>query len=185
MGTKRRRRTASNPLSMGSDGYDLRGQTEELPPEQVGLEGETEADLLTPLPVSGDVTAFSLPAIDSESPILALAASLTARRESLGLSLADVARASHMSPRTITRLEQEPLDKLDAPFYVKNRLRLYAGALRLDPDEVVDFFVEALRAQHATTTLSQGRLDVRTWLPWMVGGAVVVAVVVVVMINLW
>jgi cytoskeletal protein RodZ len=91
-----------------------------------------------------------------------------------------------MSPRTITALECEDLERLDAPFYVKNRLRLYASSLRIaDPNQVVSFYESALSSRHATTTMPFSKLSLHSWVPWAVGGGILLALAIALSLALW
>ncbi len=61
-----------------------------------------------------------------------------------GLSIDEVARATHVSSRFLLALEDDDFDELPAPVYVRGFLRLYAGQLGLDPDELLELLPEGL-----------------------------------------
>jgi cytoskeletal protein RodZ len=62
---------------------------------------------------------------------------LRSAREARGLSVADVARGTHIRPAYITALEDDRLEELPAPVYARGFLRNYATFLGLDAEDLV------------------------------------------------
>jgi cytoskeleton protein RodZ len=61
---------------------------------------------------------------------------LKAMRESLNLSLKEVADATRIREPVLRALEEDRYENLP-PFYIKSFLSAYAGCLGLDPNEVI------------------------------------------------
>jgi len=76
--------------------------------------------------------------------------SLRGVRERAGVSAADIARLTGLSPRTIAAIDEERYDELPAGIYARSSVRAYARALGLNPAPVL----EALQPQ-----LPAARLD--------------------------
>lgn len=74
-------------------------------------------------------------------------AQLAQAREAHGLSIAEVAARLRLHPKQVAALEQEQLDKLPEPAFVRGFLRNYAKELRLDPAPLL----AALAEQQAPT----------------------------------
>ena len=62
------------------------------------------------------------------------------KRTSLGLSLEQVAGATHIPPDYLEALEKEQFEKIPGEGYIKGFLRTYSGYLELDPDPVIDVY---------------------------------------------
>ncbi len=56
------------------------------------------------------------------------------------LSLTDIARRTKIPERLIAALEQDQYQKVSGPLYVKSFLRNYAGAVGLDPEELLELY---------------------------------------------
>lgn len=189
---KRRRRSVSNPVpSLAELGDDQASPGEALALES-GEEGDEEPAASDPAaPVTPAAPAAPPEAVTGELPVWpcaeplpTLAATLRGRRLALGLSVSELARLTHLSQRTINRIEEEPLEGQDAPFYVKNRLRLYARLVRLDPDATVRFYEQALQSRITERAAAAAHgTPLRHYLPYLVGGGAVLVVLVV--IWLW
>lgn len=135
-----------------------------------------------------------------------LAHVLREARERAGLGLSDVAEVTHVRRAYLDALEGGRYAELPEDVYTRNFLRLYAQAVRLDVDAVVELYLRERRTAVGLTTLEQ-RLerDRRTarsvtagpsrgagprrsgppaWLlgPWL---PTVVLVAIVVAIGLW
>jgi cytoskeleton protein RodZ len=130
------------------------------------------------------------PAIDggaepsvSQSDLATMGARLAAARESLGLSVADVARQIKLSVRQVQALEADDLTHLPkSPVIVKGFLRNYARLVQLDPDKL-------LASLHATPG-ADGKVERRNrrrevvsfdrpsrlWLKVLLGGSLIVAI---------
>jgi len=68
---------------------------------------------------------------------------LKEEREGRNISLEEVAAATKIVPRYLEALESDRLDMMPGGFFVKGIIRAYAGAVGLDPDEVVAKYKEA------------------------------------------
>ncbi|MGE5242979.1 MAG: helix-turn-helix domain-containing protein [Betaproteobacteria bacterium] len=64
--------------------------------------------------------------------------SLKRAREQAGLSAAEVARITSLSPRTISAIDEERYEELPAGIYARSSVRAYARALGRDPAEVLE-----------------------------------------------
>jgi cytoskeleton protein RodZ len=74
----------------------------------------------------------------SQSDLTTIGARLAAARESLGLSVADVARQIKLSVPQVMALEADDLSRLPkSPVIVKGFLRNYAKLVQLDPDKLL------------------------------------------------
>jgi len=71
---------------------------------------------------------------------------LKARRNELGMTVEDVARATRLTNRTVLLLEADHYDEMPAPVYVKGFIRSYAELVGLNEDELVRRFEETRRA---------------------------------------
>ncbi|MBA2666682.1 MAG: helix-turn-helix domain-containing protein [Trueperaceae bacterium] len=127
-------------------------------------------------------------------------------RERAGLGLSDVAEVTHVRRNYLDALEEGRYGDLPEDVYTRNFLRLYAQAVSLDVDEVVELYLRERRTAGGLTTLEQrlerdrravtpsaaGPFDARApgrggppeWLlgPWL---PTLVLVVIVVGIGLW
>jgi transcriptional regulator with XRE-family HTH domain len=65
------------------------------------------------------------------------ATALKKARQARGLTSSDVARETRLSPRTIAAIEEGRFDDLPAGLYARTSVRAYAGAVGLDPAEVL------------------------------------------------
>lgn len=125
---------------------------------------------------------------------------LQAAREAQGLGLSELAQRTHVRRAYLEALEEGRYAELPEDVYSRNFVRLYAQAVDLPPEPLIEVYLRERRAAIGTTTLDQ-RLDrdrkvlagtspaprskvtpaagVRTWLlgPW-VTTLVLVAVVV-------
>lgn len=66
---------------------------------------------------------------------------LRSTRERRGLSIAEVAQDTRISPRFLEALEAEQFDELPAPVYVRGFIRSYAAYLKLEPQPLLDQLV--------------------------------------------
>ena len=65
---------------------------------------------------------------------------LREKRTSLGLSIDQVAGATHIPSQFLEALENEEFDVIPGEGYVKGFLRTYGDYLELDPDPIVDMY---------------------------------------------
>ncbi|MGC3998763.1 MAG: helix-turn-helix transcriptional regulator [Anaeromyxobacter sp.] len=68
---------------------------------------------------------------------------LARERELRGLGRAEVARATKLAPGVVEALESGEAERMPPRAYLVGYLRSYAGAIGLDPDEVVLRYEEA------------------------------------------
>ena len=67
-------------------------------------------------------------------------------RERMGLELQTVSKETKISLKILESLEEESLDKLPALVYLKGFLKSYAQCLGLDPQKVVEGYLESMGA---------------------------------------
>lgn len=108
--------------------------------------------------------SFVLPDINSPDPLGELQRLLANRRKELGLSFAELHRRTCMSQSTILNLETKSLTELDAPFYIKNRLGLYASALNIDSKEIQEFYLAVMALSNAQATIKTSSYQKSRWL---------------------
>ena len=80
-----------------------------------------------------------------------------------GLSIDEVARATRVSSRFLLALEDDDFDELPAPVYVRGFLRLYAGQLGLDPDELIEQLPEGLGTAAASPAPAVSAVEDVSW----------------------
>lgn len=69
---------------------------------------------------------------------------LRSAREAKGLSVAQVAEATHLLPRVVEDLEKEDFSRLPAPIYGRGFVKLYCEQVGLDPKPMVAEFMDIL-----------------------------------------
>lgn len=67
---------------------------------------------------------------------------LRAAREAKGLSVAQLAEMTHMTPARVEELEAENFASIPAAIYGRGFVRLYCGAVGLDPKPLADEFTD-------------------------------------------
>ena len=67
---------------------------------------------------------------------------LRAAREAKGLSVAQLAEMTHMTPARVEELETENFASIPAAIYGRGFVRLYCSAVGLDPKPLSDEFTE-------------------------------------------
>lgn len=87
-----------------------------------------------------------------------LGAMLVGAREAKGLELSDVAELTHVRKEYLKALEDGRYDDLPEDVYTRNFVRLYAQAVSLDVDRVLETYVHERRRAVGMSTLEQ-RLD--------------------------
>ena len=70
---------------------------------------------------------------------------LKKERENRKKSLADIAKATKISKIVLAAIEEEQYESLPPLSYIKGFLRIYAGELDLDPDEIVEGYIKELK----------------------------------------
>ena len=76
--------------------------------------------------------------------------SLREAREAKGLTIAQVAETTHMTPGTVAELENEDFSRIAAPIYGRGFVKLYCSAVGLDPKPFLDEFMEILNGNRDT-----------------------------------
>jgi cytoskeletal protein RodZ len=107
-----------------------------------------------PVPPKKSPAPASLPisATDDTSQVILeeIGERLRIHRETLGLSLEDVERHTHLRDHYIEALESGRLEDLPSPVQARGMLHNYATFLGLDPDTVLLRFADALQARLAS-----------------------------------
>lgn len=157
-----------------------------LPPEGSDAALEATLKLVDTAPKNEVATkkcsnTFVLPDLSGENPLAELGPALRARREELGISFAEITRRTCIAQSTIIALESQPLDTLDAAFYIKNRLALYAKVLDIDPKSVQDFFESCINSTADKTEAAQRSNSMKRWL--IIGGVIIALAVTAVILT--
>lgn len=157
-----------------------------LPPEGSDAALEATLKLVDTAPKNEVATkkstnTFVLPDLSGENPLAELGPALKARREELGISFAEITRRTCIAQSTIIALESQPLDTLDAAFYIKNRLALYAKVLDIDPKSVQDFFESCINSTADKTEAAQRSNSMKRWL--IIGGVIIALAVTAVILT--
>ena len=69
---------------------------------------------------------------------------LKSAREAKGLSVAQLAEATHLLPRVVEDLEKEDFSRLPAPIYGRGFVKLYCEQVGLDPKPMIAEFMDIL-----------------------------------------
>ena len=69
---------------------------------------------------------------------------LRSAREAKGLTVAQVAEATHLLPRVVEDLEKEDFSRLPAPIYGRGFVKLYCEQVGLDPKPMIAEFMDIL-----------------------------------------
>ena len=119
----------------------------------------------------------------SESALTTIGTKLAAARESLGLSVADVARQIKLSVAQVQALEADDLSRLPkSPMIVKGFLRNYAKLVQLDPDKLLSSLHAGPGSGGEVTATYRRRERVtfdrpsRPWLKALLSGLLIVAI---------
>lgn len=109
----------------------------------------------------------------------AFGAWLRQQREVREVDLDEVAQVTKVGRRYLDALEEGRFELLPAPVFAKGFLREYARFVGLDPDEVVNSYLNALRASDPELELPSRRRSERSGSDrsplWLLAGVVVVA----------
>ena len=82
---------------------------------------------------------------------------LRKRREEKGITLQEVVEKTRVHLRYLEAMEKGEFHLLPGPAYVRGFLRLYAKAVGLDPEAVVEMFVQTEAAKRLETLAPGGR----------------------------
>ena len=77
-------------------------------------------------------------------------ARLRRERESLGMSLEEVARATRIPAQSLERIESDRFDDLPGEVFVRGFLKAYAQAIELVPDDVLVRYTSSRRVAYVT-----------------------------------
>lgn len=121
------------------------------------------------------------PLTDPAAPRLALGAALRTARKRLEMSIDEAAHQLRMSPRQVLALEEDNLEALNSPAFVRGFIRNYARLLKLEPEPLL----EAHRAMqpnsdhNAAISLQSERIAIsdgsrKTWLLYVLASFLVV-----------
>lgn len=111
---------------------------------------------------------------------------LRAAREKSGLSLEDVAAQTRIPQRHLESLEASEWDKLPAPTYTVGFAKNYANAVGLDRAEIGEQLREEMGGQRFTTSTTEvfePADPARTMPKWLVLGAIVAVILLVVVMS--
>lgn len=75
---------------------------------------------------------------------------LKSAREAKGLSVAQLAEATHLLPRVVEDLEKEDFSRLPAPIYGRGFVKLYCEQVGLDPKPMIAEFMDILNGSRDT-----------------------------------
>jgi len=67
-------------------------------------------------------------------------------RERIGVDLKAISRETKINPRILQEIEEEAFEKLPPVVYLKGFLRAYAQSLGLDPQKVIEGYLQFLKA---------------------------------------
>lgn len=73
--------------------------------------------------------------------------SLRQLREQLGIDLKTIAAQTKINPRILESIENEELDCLPAPVYLKGFLKAYARVLNIDPQRLIEGYFQLFQEQ--------------------------------------
>jgi flagellar biosynthesis protein FlhG len=65
-------------------------------------------------------------------------------RERMGIDLRSISTETKINLKVLERIEEEDVDTLPAPVYLKGFLKMYARSLHLDPQRVVEGYLQFL-----------------------------------------
>ena len=116
--------------------------------------------------------------VQDEAPV-SYGARLASQRQSVGLSVTDVAAELRLHPNQVRAIEQEDLARLPAPAYVRGFIRSYARMLKIDASPLLSDLnakLEPVResvVEGGATDYSAARAasNERKFPQWMLGGA--------------
>jgi cytoskeletal protein RodZ len=91
------------------------------------------------------------PKVDSYSSFESIGESLRSQRETLGLSLEDIAQHTHLRIRYLRAMEAGEMDALPSPVQGRGMLKNYADFLGMDSDQLLLRFADGLQARRTET----------------------------------
>lgn len=108
-----------------------------------------QAELIEPeSPTEAEFASQEL-ARKGDDLMIALGQQLRNQRETLGISLEDVERHTHLRLHYLSALEEGDLDSLPSPVQGRGMLKNYADFLGMDTEALMLTFADALQAQYA------------------------------------
>ncbi|MCX8023674.1 MAG: DUF4115 domain-containing protein [Thermanaerothrix sp.] len=114
--------------------------------------------LSTSTPVPNEVEADILPPISSSQQIFhEIGLTLRYQRERLGLTLEEVASATHIRSRHLAAIESGQMDQLPSLVHARGMLQNYAAFLGANEDQILLRFAEALQQRRLERTGNRPR----------------------------
>ena len=106
---------------------------------------------------------------EAAPPPVSPGASLSAARNEIGLSVADVARSLRLSVRQIEAIEADDFDKLPGKTFLRGFVRNYAKLLNIDPEPLLEACqqtaIQPLAQSHAIS-VPPGEVEIRVSLSY-------------------
>jgi cytoskeleton protein RodZ len=93
----------------------------------------------------------------SEQLFTEIGLKLKRQRETLEMSIEEVALFSKIKPQTLLLLEKMDMHELPSPVIVRGLLLTYADAVHMDRDELLSLFADALQARREERSARAGR----------------------------
>lgn len=105
-------------------------------------------------PIFPDLQSEEVPSKNTKSDVIftEIGRSLQKQRESLGISLDEIERYTHIRTHYINKMEAGYFNELPSPVQRRGMLSLYAHFLEMDVDEVLLKFAEGLQLHRLETT---------------------------------
>lgn len=119
-----------------------------------------------------------------QAPGLGLGERLRSARKARALSVAKIAEELRLEEPIVIALEEDRFEAVGAPVFVRGHLRRYAAVVGLSAESVLEAYRAAVPGSDAPPLLAQPRnrpetLPSGSWLWWAIGGAALVALVLV------
>ena len=110
---------------------------------------------------------------------------LKRERESRNISLEEIVQTTKISRRYLIALEQDLFDQLPATTFTKGFIRAYAKHIGLDPEDVILRYLDIYENQVLADQPGWRGRESRKWLFFMIGAAILVALLLVAGILIW
>lgn len=134
---------------------------------------------MTSNPSIADIAIGVQPAVVPDEAPVSYGARLALQRQSVGLSVTDVAAQLRLHPNQVRAIEQEDLARLPAPAYVRGFIRSYARMLKIDASPLLsdlnaklapvrESVVEGGATDYEAARAASGE---RKFPQWILGGA--------------
>jgi curved DNA-binding protein CbpA len=70
-------------------------------------------------------------------------------RESFGIEISEIYEITKISPTNILLIEQDRFKDLPVEIYLKTYLRSYAGILQIDPEHIIDGYLQHMKSSNS------------------------------------